>query len=194
MHRLLRTAFAAVALAWAVAAAQGTPPWGAVAYVAEVAQSLDGEPLGTLRLEVGPEGVRYTAFAPDGAVDLEVLLTWDGAAWAAYATEAPGGSFEPAFPGLGEAVLAAVVDPRTPGLGTCALMGATCVEVGEGDVGGRPALRLEVSVPDLGTSTVWVDRATGLAVAGEGSAEGVAVRTVLVSLEERAPDPARLRP
>lgn len=194
IHAACRTLLAAAALACGIVAAQAAPPWGAVAYVAEIAQFIDDEPLGTLRLEVAPEGVRYTARADDGAIDLDLLLTWDGASWTAYMADPAGGPFEPAVPGFGEAVLAAVVDPRTPELGACAQEGVTCLEEGEGLFGGRRAVRLSVTVADVGTSTLWVDLATGLPLGGEGVAMDAAVRTELVAFEERAPDPARLRP
>ena len=193
-HVALRTALAAVALAWGLAAAQGAPPWGAVAYVAEVAQFVDDEPIGTLLLEVAPEGVRYTARSEEGEVLLEVLLTWDGADWTAYAADASDGTFGPAFPGFGDAVLASVVDPRTPEIGACAQEGTTCVEEGEEAYGDRRAMRMSLAIEGLGTSIVWVDLATGLTLGGEGATSDVAARTELVRFEERAPDPDRLRP
>jgi hypothetical protein len=190
----VRSTFALAALAWGLAAAQDAPPWGSVPYVAEVAQFVDDEPIGTLLLEVAPEGVRYTARSEEGELLLDVLLTWDGADWTAYAADASDGAFAPAFPGFGDAVLAAVVDPRTPEIGACAQEGTTCVEEGEEAYGDRRAMRLALAIEGLGASIVWVDRATGFTLGGEGATSDVAARTELVRFEERAPDPARLRP
>ena len=190
----VRSALAVAALAWGLAAAQGAPPWGAVAYVAEVAQFRDGVPIETILLEVAPAGVRYTVFSETGEVLLALLLTWDGADWTAYAADASDGTFAPAFPGFGDAVLAAVVDPRTPEVGACAQEGTTCVEEGEEAYGDRRAMRMSLAIEGLGTSIVWVDLATGLTLGGEGATSDVAARTELVRFEERAPDPDRLRP
>jgi hypothetical protein len=151
-------------------------------------------PLETITIEAAPAGVRYTVRAEDGEALLDLLLTWDGADWTAYAASPPGGPFAPAFPGFGGAVLAAVVDPRTPDIGACAQAGTTCEELGEEPYGGRRAMRLSMAVDGLGTSTVWVDVATGLTLGGEGASGDSAVRVELVRFEERAPDPARLRP
>jgi hypothetical protein len=193
-YAAVRSALTVAALAWGLAAAQDAPPWGLVPYVAEVAQFVDDAPIGTLLLEVAPEGVRYTARSDDGEVLLALLLTWDGADWTAYGAEPPNGAFEPAFPGFGDAVLAAVVDPRTPEIGACAQEGTTCVEEGEETYGGRRAMRVSLAIEGLGTSIVWVDLATGFTLGGQGATPDVTARTELVRFEERAPDPERLRP
>lgn len=193
-HVALRTALASVALAWGLAAAQGAPPWGDVAYVAEVAQFRDGVPIETVLLEVAPAGVRYTVRSQGGEVLLEVLLTWDGADWTAYIADSSDGTFARAFPGFDGAVLASIVDPRTPEIGACARDGTTCVEEGEETFAGRSAMRLSIAIDGLGTSTVWVDLATGLTLGGEGATSDLTLRTELVRFEERAPDPDRLRP
>ena len=192
-HAAVRFALAA-ALVWGIATAQDAPPWGDVAYVAEIAQFRDGVPIETILLEAAPAGVRYTVRSESGEVLLELLLTWDGADWTAYAAEPPDGAFESTFPGFGEAVLASVVDPRTPEIGACAQDGTTCVELGEDTFGGRSTMRLSMAIDGLGTSTVWVDLATGLTLGGEGASGDLTLRTELVRFEERAPDPDRLRP
>lgn len=190
----VRSTLAVAALLWGLAAAQGSPPWGAVPYVAEVAQFVDDEPIETISIEAAPAGLRYSVRSQEDGLLLDVLLTWDGADWAAYIVDASDGTFGPAFPGFGEAVLQSVVDPRTPEVGACAQEGTTCVEEGEEAYGDRRALRMSLAIEGLGTSVVWVDLATGLTVGSEGASSDLAVRSELVRLEERAPDPARLRP
>lgn len=190
----LRIALVAAALVWCTATAQDAPPWGDVAYVAEVAQFRDGVPIETILLEVANAGVRYTVRSESGELLLEVLLTWDGADLTAYAADSSDGTFERAFPGFDGVVLAAVVDPRTPEIGACAQDATTCVEEGEEAFGGRSAMRLSIAIDGLGTSTVWVDLATGLTLGGEGASSDLTFRTELVRFEERAPDPDRLRP
>ena len=191
---VLKIALFGAALVWGTATAQDAPPWGDVAYVAEVAQFRDGVPIETVLIEVAPAGVRYSVRADDGELLLELLLTWDGADWTAYAADSSDGAFAPAFPGFGDAVLAAIVDPRTPEIGACAEDGTTCVEEGEETFAGRPAMRLRVAIEGLGTSTVWVDLETGLTLGGEGASGDLTLRIELVRFEERAPDPERLRP
>ncbi len=193
-HAAVRSALAAAALVWGIATAQDAPPWGDVAYVAEVAQFRDGVAIETILLEVAPAGVRYGVRSEGGELLLELLLTWDGADWTAYAADASDGTFAPAFPGFGGAVLASVVDPRTPEIGACAEDGTTCAEEGEETYAGRSAMRLSIAIEGLGTSTVWVDLATGLTLGGEGASGDLTLRTELVRFEERAPDPERLRP
>ncbi len=189
----VRSALAVAALAWGLAAAQDAPPWGVVPYVAEVAQFVDDEPVESILLEVAPAGVRYTVLSETDEVLLELLLTWDGADWTAYATDPPDG-FAPAFPGFGGEVLTAVVDPRTPEIGGCYRDGTTCVEEGEETFAGRRAMRLSITMDGLGTATLWVDLATGLTLGGEGASSDLTFRNEVVRFEERAPDPDRLRP
>lgn len=189
----LRTAFVVAVLAWGLATAQDAPPWGTIAYVAEMAQFVDDVPVESILLEVAPAGVRYSVLSETGEVLLELLLTWDGVDWTAYVTDPPDG-FVPAFPGLGGEVLTAVVDPRTPEIGGCYRDGTTCVEEGEETFAGRRAMRLSTVIDGLGAATLWVDLATGLTLGGEGASSDLTFRNEVVRFEERAPDPARLRP
>jgi hypothetical protein len=189
----LRTALVLAALVGGLAAAQDAPPWGTIAYVAEVAQFVDDVPVETILFEVAPAGVRYTVRSETGEVLIELLLTWDGADWTAYATDPPDG-FAPAFPGFGGEVLTAVVDPRTPEIGGCYRAGTTCVEEGEETFAGRRAMRLSTVIDGLGAATLWVDLATGFTLGGEGASSDLAFRNEVVRFEERAPDPDRLRP
>jgi hypothetical protein len=175
------------------ARAQAAPPWGSVAYQAEVATYLDDEPIGRILVEAAPAAVRYTALDPDGAELLVFLLTWDGADVAAWILDEDAGGFLADDTFL-ETVLAGVVDPLTPGIGSCAVQGASCTVEGEGAVDGRAARRVAVDRGDGARSTIWVDARTGLAIAGEGTAEGASVRTELLRFAEEAPNPARLRP
>jgi hypothetical protein len=175
------------------ARAQAAPPWGSIPYQAEVATYLDDEPIGRILVEAAPAAVRYTALDPDGTELLVFLLTWDGADLAAWILDEDAGGFLADDTFL-ETVLAGVVDPLTPGIGSCAVQGAACTVEGEGEVDGRAARRVAVDRGDGGRSTIWVDARTGLAIAGEGTADGASVRTELRRFVEEAPDPARLRP
>ncbi|MDF1524462.1 MAG: hypothetical protein P1P87_16795, partial [Trueperaceae bacterium] len=96
------------------ARAQTAPPWGSVAYQAEVATYLDDEPIGRILVEAAPAAVRYTALDPDGTELLVFLLTWDGADLAAWILDEDAGGFLADDTFL-ETVLAGVVDPLTPG-------------------------------------------------------------------------------
>lgn len=174
-----------------LARAQATPPWGPVAYQAEIATYLDDELVGRISIEAGAEGLRYVSLDADGAEMLVFVLAWDGVDVTAWMLD--DGGFAPADAFLAT-VLAAVVDPLAPDIGSCAVQAVACSVVGEDEVGGRSARRVEIDLGAGGRSTVWVDARTGLAIAGEGMSDGVAVRTELWRFVEEAPDPARLRP
>ncbi|MDZ7707030.1 MAG: hypothetical protein U5J97_03870 [Trueperaceae bacterium] len=93
-------------------------------------------------------------------------------------------------PGLGSS---AVVDPTTPEHGVCSSPDVRCEVEGEEEVAGRATRRMDIEQPGLGPATVWVDLATGLAIASEAGGEPP-VRSELVRLDEGAPDPSRFEP
>lgn len=166
------------------------PPWGQLAYVAELAVYVDEELATTTLVEVGPLGIRLTTDDVDGRSSA-ILLTWDGESMASYTLEE--GAFEPA-PGLEQAVLASVLAPGTPELGICAAAGTTCTDDGEEVIADRPTRRLVVDQGEAGTSMVWVDRETGLTIRSAGTFGEVTVRSRLVRLDIGEPDVVRFRP
>ena len=96
-------------------------------------------------------------------------------------------------PGSTVLVVSAVVDPTAPGHGVCSMPDVRCDVEGEEEVAGRATRRMAIEQPGLGPATVWVDLATGLAIASEGGGDPP-VRSELVRLDEGAPDPGRLAP
>jgi hypothetical protein len=191
MTRLaVRTTLLTLALLVAAVASAQTPPWGDAAYDAEVA-IYSGDVLEmVVRTEVGPQGVRYTARDADGEVLMEALLTWSDGTVGAWLHDGEG--FEPADE-LAGTVLSAIVDPTTPAYGVCAAADVRCEVEGEEEVAGRAARRMAIEQPGLGPATVWVDLATGLAIASETGGDPP-TRSELVRLDEGAPDPGRLVP
>lgn len=166
------------------------PPWGNLAYEAELATYVDDAFAASTVVEVGPLGARITTTDADGGV-AAVLLTWDGATLASWTLEE--GGFEP-VPGLEASVLASVLAPQTPEIGLCVTEGVTCVDEGETELDGRAVQRLIVDRGDAGVSRLWVDVDTGLTVQSEGTFDGTTVRSDLVSLDIGEPDPVRFRP
>jgi hypothetical protein len=166
------------------------PPWGNLAYEAELATYVDDAFATSTLVEIGPLGARITTSDADGGV-ASVLLTWDGADLTGWTLE--DGAFEPA-PGLEDAVLTSLVAPQTPVIGLCATEGITCMEDGATEVAGRDVRRLLVDRGDAGVSRVWVDVETGLVVQSEGSFDGVVVRSELVGIDIGEPDAVRFRP
>lgn len=189
--RLRRIAATVILFAAVPLVAAQDPPWGAVAYDAEVAIYVDDVLQAVVRSEVGPTGVRYSARDADEVELIDALLTWDGTSVEAWTRDGDG--FEPA-PELEAVVLGSVLDPATPEVGLCASAEVSCSEEGSERLDGRATRRLVIDQGELGTSTVWVDEATGLSIASEGSSGGSQIRSELVRIDDEAPDPARLRP
>lgn len=122
---------------------------------------------------------------------LLAALAWaQSPPWGDAAYDAEG--FAPADE-LAGTVLSAVVDPSAPRHGVCASTDVRCEVEGEEEVAGRATRRMAIEQPGLGPATVWVDLATGLAIASEGGGDPP-VRSELVRLDEGAPDPGRLAP
>jgi hypothetical protein len=182
--------FFAASLATFAHAQDVLPPWGSLAYEAELATYVDDAFAASTLVEVGPLGVRISTTDADGGV-AAVLLTWDGASLMGWTLEADG--FEPA-PGLEEAVLASVLAPQTPVIGLCATEGVACLDDGATELAGRAVQRVIVDRGDAGTSRLWVDVDTGLVLRSEGTFEGVTVRSEIVSIDIGEPDAARFRP
>lgn len=189
--RTRRIAAAVLVFASLTVVAAQDPPWGAVAYDAEVAIYVDDVLQAVVRSEVGPTGVRYSARDADDVALIDALLTWDGTSVEAWTRDGDG--FEPA-PELKAVVLGSVLDPATPEVGLCASEEVSCSEEGGERLDGRATRRLIIDQGELGVSTVWVDEATGISIASEGSSGGSEIRSELVRIDDEAPDPARLRP
>lgn len=185
-----RTTLVALALLLAALAAARTPPWGDAAYDAEVAIYYGDALEMVVRTEVGPQGIRYTARDAEGEALMEALLVWSDGTLRAWLHD--GERFEPVDELVGS-VVSAVVDPATPEHGVCSMPDVRCDVEGEEEVAGRATRRMAIEQPGLGPATVWVDLATGLAIASEAGGDPP-VRSELVRLDEGAPEPGRLAP
>lgn len=185
-----RTPLVALGLVLAALASAQAPPWGDAAYDAEVAIYYGDALEMVVRTEVGPLGIRYAARDAEDEVLLEALLLWSDGAAKAWTHDGEG--FEPADE-LVATVLSAVVDPVTPEHGVCSAPDVRCEVEGEEEVAGRATRRMDIEQPGLGPATVWVDLATGLAIASEAGGDPP-VRSELVRLDEGAPDAGRFAP